>query len=183
MTDMKDLKRRMEGAVKRLKEDYAGLRAGRASTGMLDPVQVEAYGSHMPLNQVATVSAPEPRMLMVSVWDKSMVKAVEKAIANSNLGLNPSADGQSVRVPVPELSEERRKELVKVASQYSENAKVAIRQVRRDGMDQLKKEEKDGDISEDEHRRLSDEIQKMTDDFVKQADTIYQEKESDIMSV
>lgn len=183
MTDLNDLKRRMEGAVKSLKEDYGGLRTGRASAGMLDPVQVEAYGSHMPLNQLANVSAPEARMLVVSVWDKAMVKAVEKAIANSSLGLNPASEGQTIRVPVPELSEERRRELAKVAGQYAENTKVAIRNVRRDGMDSLKKEEKDGDISEDEHRRLADEIQKMTDEYVKQADALYQEKEADIMSV
>lgn len=183
MTDMADLKRRMEGALASLKDDYAGLRTGRASTGMLDPIQVEAYGSHMPLNQLANVSAPEPRMLIVSVWDKGMVKAVEKAIANSNLGLNPAADGQSIRVPVPELSEERRKELCKVAGQYAESTKVAIRNVRRDGMDSLKKEEKAGDISEDDQRRQGDEIQKMTDDFVKKVDTLLAEKESDIMSV
>ena len=183
MTDTNDLNKRMEGALDRLKHDYAGLRTGRASAGMLDPIQVDAYGSMMPLNQLANVSVPEPRMLIVSVWDKSMVKAVEKAIANSNLGLNPAADGQNVRVPVPELSEERRRELSKVAGQYAENAKVAVRNVRRDGMDALKKAEKDGDISEDDHRRKSDEIQKLTDDFVRKVDALYQEKEKDIMSV
>lgn len=183
MTELNDLKRRMEGAIDRLKQDYAGLRTGRASANMLDPIQVDAYGSHMPINQLANVSAPEPRMLVVSVWDKSMVKAVEKAIANSNLGLNPAADGQSIRVPVPELSEERRKELTRVAGQYAENAKVAVRNVRRDGMDWLKKSEKDGDISEDEARRKSDEIQKMTDQYVKKADELYHDKEKDIMSV
>lgn len=183
MTDMNDLRKRMESGLDRLKHDYAGLRTGRASAGMLDPVQVDAYGSMMPLNQLANVTTPEPRMLVVSVWDKGLVKAVEKAITNSNLGLNPAADGQTVRVPVPELSEERRKELVKVAGQYAESAKVAVRNVRRDGMDSLKKQEKDGDISEDEQRKKGDEIQKMTDEFVKKADDMYADKDKDIMSV
>ena len=183
MTDMSDLKRRMDGAVKSLIEDYSGLRTGRASASMLDPIQVEAYGGHMPLNQLANVTVPEPRMLSVSVWDKAMVKAVEKAIRESHLGLNPASDGHSIRVPVPELSEDRRKELCKVAAQYAENAKIAIRNIRRDGMDQLKKEEKDGEISEDEHRRMSEEIQKMTDQFVKQADEALHAKEKDIMIV
>ena len=183
MSDIAELGRRMDGAIKSLKDDYAGLRTGRASAGMLDPIQVEAYGSYMPMNQVANVNAPEPRMLSVSVWDKSMVKAVEKAIRESNLGLNPAADGQTIRVPVPELSEERRKELVKVAGQYAETAKIAIRNVRRDGMDHLKKEEKDGNISEDDQHRMSDEIQKLTDKKVSEVDVLLQEKEKDIMSV
>jgi ribosome recycling factor len=183
MTDMADLKRRMEGAIQKLHDDFAGLRTGRASANMLDPVQVDAYGSMMPLSQLANVTTPEPRMLIVNVWDKSMVKAVEKAIANSNLGLNPAADGQTIRVPVPELSEERRKELGKVAGQYAENAKVAVRNVRRDGMDSLKKQEKDGDISEDDHRRLGEEVQKLTDKYVADADKVLAEKEKDIMSV
>lgn len=183
MTDSKELRKRMEGALDRLKHDYAGLRTGRASAGMLDPIQVDAYGSMMPLNQLANVTVPEPRTLMVSVWDKGMVKAVEKAIANSNLGLNPASDGQNIRVPVPELSQERRKELSKVAGQYAEAAKVAVRNVRRDGMDALKKAEKEGDISEDEQRRKGDEIQKMTDEFVKKADEMSADKEKEIMSV
>ncbi|MCI5049012.1 MAG: ribosome recycling factor [Rickettsiales bacterium] len=183
MTDMDDLKRRMEGALNNLTQEYAGLRTGRASAGMLDPIQVDAYGSMMPLNQLANVSAPEPRMLTVQVWDASMVKAVEKAIRESDLGLNPSGEGQTIRVPVPELSEERRKELSKVASKYAENCKIAIRNVRRDGMDELKKMEKDGDISEDDQRRMGDEIQKMTDDFVAKVDKLYEEKDKDIMSV
>jgi ribosome recycling factor len=178
-----DLRKRMDGAMDRLKSDYAGLRTGRASAGMLDPIQVDAYGSMMPLNQLANVTVPEPRLLVVSVWDKSMVKPIEKAIANSNLGLNPASDGQTIRVPVPELSEERRRELSKVAGQYAENAKVAIRNIRRDGMDSLKKMEKDGDISEDEQRRRSDDIQKLTDEYVKKADTLYQDKDKEIMSV
>jgi ribosome recycling factor len=183
MTDLKDLRSRMDGALDKLKTDFAGLRTGRASANMLDPVQVDAYGSMMPLNQLANVTTPEPRMLIVSVWDKGLVKAVEKAIANSNLGVNPAADGQSIRVPVPELSEERRKELTKVASQYCENAKVAVRNVRRDGMEELKKAEKAKEISEDEQRRKGDEIQKLTDEFVKKADDLLADKEKDIMSV
>lgn len=183
MTDSKELRQRMEGALDKLKADFAGLRTGRASASMLDPVQVDAYGSMMPLNQLANVTTPEPRMLIVSVWDKGLVKAVEKAIANSNLGVNPAADGQSIRVPVPELSEERRKELTKVASQYSENAKVAVRNVRRDGMEELKKAEKAKEISEDDQRRKGEEIQKLTDEFVKKADDLLADKEKDIMSV
>ncbi len=183
MTDMNDLKRRMESALERLRSDYAGLRTGRASAGMLDPIQVDAYGSMMPLNQLANVTVPEPRMLIVSVWDKSMVKPIEKAIANSNLGLNPAADGQSIRVPVPELSEERRKSFPRLPGNMPKYAKVAVRNVRRDGMDSLKKQEKDGDISEDEHRRKSDEIQKLTDEFVSKVDALYHDKEKDIMSV
>lgn len=183
MTDMQDIRRRMDGALKTLHGEFAGLRTGRASTAMLDPIQVDAYGSLMPLNQLANVNAPEPRMLIVQVWDKSMVKAVEKAIRESNLGLNPAIDGQSVRVPVPELSEERRKELGKVAGKYAESAKIAIRNVRRDGMDALKKQEKDGEISEDEHRRKGDEIQKITDEFIKKVDDALAAKEKDIMQV
>ncbi len=183
MTDMTELKDRIASALERLKNDYAGLRTGRASANMLDPIQVDAYGSMMPLNQVANVTVPEPRMLIVSVWDKSMVKAVEKAIANSNLGLKSAADGQSIRVPVPELSEERRKELSKVASQYAENAKVGIRNVRRDGMDSLKKAEKDGDIGKDEAHAESENVQKMTDDTIKIIDTLLSEKETEIMTV
>jgi len=183
MSDMNELKRRMDGAVKTLQNDFAGLRTGRASAGMLDPIQVDAYGSLMPLNQLANVNVPEPRMLMVQVWDKSMVKAVEKAIRESDLGLNPAADGQSIRVPVPELSQERRKELSKVAGKYAENTKVAIRNVRRDGMDDIKKKVKDGDISEDDQRRISDEIQKITDQFIAKVDELLVAKEKDIMSV
>lgn len=183
MTDINDLKRRMESSVKTLHTEFAGLRTGRASAGMLEPVMVDAYGAMMPLNQVANVTVPEPRMIMVNVWDKAMAKAVEKAIRESGLGLNPAAEGQSIRVPVPELSQERRKELAKVASKYAENTKIAVRNVRRDGMDSLKKEEKDGEISEDEHRRKSEEIQKATDDFIKKIDEALAAKEKDIMSV
>ncbi len=183
MTDMNDLKRRMEGAVNSLTQEFSGLRTGRASASMLDTLQVEAYGSMMPMNQVGTVNVPEARMLSVQVWDKGMVKAVEKAIRESDLGLNPAVDGTLIRVPVPELSEERRKELCKVASKYAENAKVAVRNVRRDGMESLKKQEKDGEISEDEHHRLGDEVQKLTDEYVKKIDDLYHTKEQDIMSV
>ncbi len=183
MTDMSDIDRRMDGAVKSLHAEFGGLRTGRASAGLLEPIMVEVYGSMMPLNQVGTISVPESRMLSVQIWDKGSVKAVEKAIRDSNLGLNPSVDGQSIRVPIPELSEERRKELAKVAGKYAENAKVAIRNVRRDGMDSLKKQEKDGDISEDDLRRLSDEIQKKTDAHIKLVDEALATKEKDIMSV
>ena len=178
-----ELKQRMEGALKALHHEFAGLRTGRASPNLLVHIQVDAYGSYVPLNQVGNVSAPEPRLLTVQVWDKSMVKAVEKAIANADLGLNPAADGQLIRVPIPSLSEERRKEMVKVAGKYSEQAKVAVRNVRRDGMDQLKADEKAGKISEDEHRKQSDLIQKLTDEYVKKADEALAHKEKDILSV
>lgn len=178
-----DTKRRMEGAVEALHKEFGGLRTGRASTSLLDPITVEAYGQAMPLNQVGTVGVPEPRMLTVQVWDKGMVKAVEKAIMDSGLGLNPQADGQLVRIPIPPLNEERRKELAKVAGKYTEEARIAVRNVRRHAMDELKKAEKDGDISEDEHRQYSDEVQKMTDTFVKQIDETLSHKEAEIMQV
>jgi ribosome recycling factor len=178
-----ELQKRMEGALKTLHHEFAGLRTGRASANLLDMIQVEAYGSMMPMNQVGTVNVPEPRMITVQVWDKSMVKAVEKAITQANLGLNPASDGQMIRVPIPALSEERRKELSKIASKYAEGAKVAIRNVRRDGMDALKQQEKDKKISEDEHRKQSELIQKMTDEFVKKIDEALAAKEKDIMSV
>jgi ribosome recycling factor len=178
-----ELQKRMEGALKTLHHEFAGLRTGRASANLLDMIQVEAYGSMMPMNQVGTVNVPEPRMITVQVWDKSMVKAVEKAITQANLGLNPASDGQMIRVPIPALSEERRKELSKIASKYAEGAKVAIRNVRRDGMDALKQQEKDKKISEDEHRKQSEQIQKMTDEFVKKIDEALAAKEKDIMSV
>lgn len=178
-----DLKQRMEGALKSLHHEFAGLRTGRASTNLLDNIQVEAYGSYVPLNQVANVNAPEARLLTVQVWDKSMVKAVEKAIANADLGLNPAADGQLIRVPIPALSEERRKELVKVAGKYTEAAKIAMRNVRRDGMDSAKADEKSGKISEDEHHKINDQIQKLTDEYVKKADDALASKEKDILSV
>ena len=183
MTDLADLKRRMEGAFSSLQHDFSGLRTGRASATMLDSITVDAYGSKMPMNQLGNVNVPEPRLLTVQVWDASMTAAVEKAIRDSDLGLNPAAEGQVIRVPVPELSEERRKDLVKVAGKYAENARIAVRNVRRDGMEALKKAEKDGEISEDEQRREGEEIQKITDATVKQIDELLAEKEKDIMSV
>lgn len=181
--DLNDLKRRMDGAITAFKSDIASLRTGRASANILDPVTVEAYGSRMPLNQVANITVPEPRMLAVSVWDKSMVNAVDRAIRESHLGLNPIMDGQNLRIPLPELNEERRKSLVKVAHDYAEKAKVAARHVRRDGMDALKKAEKDGDISQDDSRSLSDKVQKMTDETISEVDRLLGEKEKEIMQV
>ena len=183
MIDMNDLKRRMEGALTSLKSDFAGLRTGRASTSLLDPIVVEAYGQEMPINQVGTVTVPEARMVVVQVWDKGMVGAVEKAIRESDLGLNPVVDGTNLRIPLPELNEERRKELAKVAHQYAESAKVAVRHVRKDGMDGLKKQEKDGEIGEDELRTGSDNVQKSTDETIKLIDAALSQKESDIMKV
>ena len=180
---MKSLKKRMDGALEALKREFAGLRTGRASTSLLDPLTVEAYGQSMPINQVGTVSAPEPRMLTVQVWDRGLVSSVEKAIRESDLGLNPSNDGQLVRVPIPPLSEERREELAKVTSRYAEQARVAVRNVRRDGMDTLKQMEKDGEISEDEHRKSSDEIQSMTDEHIKLIDEALAHKDSEIKQV
>ena len=181
--DFKDIQRRMDGAISAFKSDLASLRTGRASSNLLDVVQVEAYGSKMPLNQVANVTVPEPRMISVSVWDKQMVGAVDKGIREANLGFNPIVDGQNLRIPLPELNEERRKELVKVAHTYAENAKVAVCHVRRDGMDDLKKAEKDGDISQDDQRRDSDRVQKMTDDVIVEVDRLLAEKEKEIMQV
>ncbi len=178
-----DLTKRMDGALKTLHHEFASLRTGRASANLLDGVQVDAYGTMLPLNQVGNVTAPEARLLNVSVWDKGMVKAVEKAIRESDMGLNPAVDGQTIRVPIPALSEERRKEMVKVAHKYSEAAKVAVRNVRRDGMDELKKQEKDKKISEDEQRKQSDQVQKLTDDFIKKIDEALVIKEKDILSV
>ncbi|MCA0276451.1 MAG: ribosome recycling factor [Proteobacteria bacterium] len=182
-TDYNDLQRRMEGAINAFKHDLASLRTGRASSNLLDPIHVMAYGSPMPLNQVATVSVPEPRMISVSVWDKSMVGAVDRAIRESNLGFNPIVDGTNLRIPLPELNEQRRKELVKIAHTYAENAKVATRHVRRDGMDALKKAEKDGDISQDDQRVQSDKVQKLTDDTISQIDSLLAGKEAEIMQV
>jgi ribosome recycling factor len=181
--DMKDIKRRMDGALDALKREFGGLRTGRASVSLLEPIVVEAYGGSMPINQVGTVSAPESRMLTVQVWDRSLVNAVEKAIRESELGLNPATEGQTLRVPIPPLSEERRAELVKVAGRYTEQAKVAVRNVRRDGMDALKRMEKDGEISEDEHRKRADEIQQVTDDHIKLIDDALAAKEEEIMQV
>ena len=180
--DRADIERRMTGAVESLKSDLAGLRTGRANVHLLDPVMVDVYGSMMPLNQVATVSAPEPRMLSVQVWDRANVTAVEKGIAHANLGLNPMIDGQTLRLPIPDLTEERRKELAKLAGQYAEKAKIAIRNVRRDGMEMLKEDEKKKDISEDEHKRLGDEVQKTTDRFIAEVDAAAEHKEKEILT-
>ncbi|MDJ0683402.1 MAG: ribosome recycling factor [Alphaproteobacteria bacterium] len=181
--DMTDLKRRMEGALDALSREFNGLRTGRASPSLLEDIQVDAYGSAVPIKQVAGVSAPEARMLSVQVWDQSVVKAVEKAIMESGLGLNPQTEGAVIRVPLPELNEERRAEMTKVAGKYAEQAKVAIRNVRRDGLEGLKKAEKDGDISKDDLHRQSDEVQKLTDAHVKKVDDALALKESDIMTV
>ena len=176
-----DLKRRMHGAVDALKHDLGGLRTGRASTALLDPVHVEVYGSNMPLNQLATVSVPEARMISVQVWDRSNVGPVEKAIRSAGLGLNPISDGQVIRLPIPELTEERRKELAKLVGQYAEKARIAVRNVRRDGMEALKTDEKKHEISEDEHKRLGTEVQKLTDDTIKEIDAAAQAKEKEIL--
>ncbi|MEE8279782.1 MAG: ribosome recycling factor [Alphaproteobacteria bacterium] len=179
--DISDLKRRMDGAVNVLRSEFGGLRTGRASASLLDRVVVPAYGGEVPIHQVATVNVPEPRLLTVNVWDKSLVGAVEKAIRNSGLGLNPASDGQIVRVPIPELSEERRVELVKIAGKYAEQARVSVRNVRRDGMDTLKRMEKEGEISQDEHHAWSEEIQSLTDERVKEIDEALAGKEKEIM--
>ncbi|WP_206607849.1 ribosome recycling factor [Ferruginivarius sediminum] len=173
----------MDGALEALKREFQGLRTGRAHSSLLEPVKVKAYGTEMPLNQVATVSAPESRMLSVQVWDRSLASSVEKAIRDAGLGLNPQAEGQVIRVPIPQLSEERRQEMSKVASKYAEQARVAVRNVRRDGMEALKKQQKDGDISEDEQKRLSDQLQKLTDDHIKAIDEHLEHKEQEIMQV
>ncbi|MCB2072963.1 MAG: ribosome recycling factor [Novosphingobium sp.] len=179
--DKADLERRMQGAVEALRHDLSGLRTGRANTALLDTITVEVYGSQMPLNQVATVSVPEPRLLSVQVWDKSNVGPVEKAIHSAGLGLNPINDGNVLRLPIPELTEERRKELAKLAGQYTEKARVAIRNVRRDGMEALKADEKKSEISEDERKRSENEVQKLTDDMIQQADDEFARKEKDIL--
>jgi len=179
--DKADLERRMAGAVESLKHDLGGLRTGRASTTLLDPVTVEVYGSHMPLNQVATVSAPEPRMLSVQVWDKSNVGSVEKAIRSAGLGLNPINDGNPLRLPIPDLTEERRKELAKIANQYAEKARIAVRNVRRDGMDSLKIDEKKGVFGEDERKRHETEVQKLTDATISDVDAAAAGKEKEIL--
>ena len=180
--DKADLKRRMHGAVEALKHDLGGLRTGRASTSLIEPITVEVYGAHMPINQVATISAPEPRMLTVQVWDRSNVGAVEKAIRSSGIGLNPISEGQMLRLPIPDLTEERRKELAKLAHQYAEKARIAVRNVRRDGMDSLKTDEKKNEISEDERKRLEVEVQKLTDDTIKDIEAVTAAKEKEILS-
>ena len=181
--DINELKRRMQGATQSLKHELGGLRTGRASASMLEPVQVDAYGSHMPLNQVATISVPEPRLISVQVWDRSMVHGVEKAIAASNLGLTPSTEGQVLRLRIPELNEERRRELVKVAHKYAEAARVAVRHVRRDGLDVLKKMEKEHKIGEDDGKRSAEQVQKATDEAIADVDKMLATKEKEILTV
>jgi ribosome recycling factor len=181
--DLADVKRRMQGALNTLKQELGGLRTGRASPNLVEPIHVEAYGSSMPMNQVATVSVPEPRLISIQVWDASVVKAVEKAIRDSNLGLSPSTEGQVVRVRIPELNQERRQELVKVAHKYAETARIAVRHVRRDGLDNLKKLQKDGHVSEDEIKRHEGEVQKATDQAITDIDQTLAAKEKEVMSV
>lgn len=178
-----DLTRCMDGAIESLRRDFAGLRSGRASPALLEPVRVEAYGGEVPLTQVGSIAVPEARMLTVQVWDRTLVGAVERAIRDAGLGLNPAADGQTVRVPIPQLTEERRNELARAAGKYAENGKIAVRGVRRDGMDQTKKLEKAGDISEDDVKTWSDAIQKLTDQYVKRVDDLLVEKEREIKQV
>ena len=182
-SDISDVKRRMDGAIEAFRKELAGLRTGRASTHLLEPIVVEAYGNRTPLNQVGTISVPEPRLITVQVWDRSLVKATEKAIRDAGLGLNPQTEGQLVRVPIPDLSQERRHELVKVAHKYAEQARVAVRNVRRDGMDLLKKAEKAGDISQDDHKSKSEKIQTLTDQHIKLVDDVLGQKEKEIMQV
>jgi ribosome recycling factor len=181
--DLAEVKRRMDGGLAALKHELGGLRTGRASASLLEPIHVDAYGASMSLSQVATVSVPEPRLLSVQVWDRSMVNAVEKAIRESNLGLNPQTEGQVIRLRIPEMTQDRRKELVKVAHKYAEAARVAVRHVRRDGMDLLKKSQKDGAMSEDEEKRLADQVQKATDAAIGEADKLLATKEKEIMQV
>ena len=181
--EVKDLSRRMDGAIEALKREFAGLRTGRASASLLEPIHVNAYGSDMPLNQVGTISVPEPRLITVQVWDRGLASAVDKAIRDSGLGLNPRTEGQLVRVPIPELSQERRQELTKIAHKYAEQARVAVRNVRRDGMDMLKRKEKAHEISEDEHRSWAEKIQQMTDQHIKKVDELLAQKEKEILQV
>jgi ribosome recycling factor len=181
--DINELRRRMTGALDVLKKELGGLRTGRASVSLLEPVQVEAYGSHMPISQVGTVSVPEPRMLTVSVWDRGLVKAVEKGIREANLGLNPMTEGQTIRVPIPPLTEERRKELIKIAHKYAEQGRVSVRNVRRDGMEALKQQEKDHKITEDQHSKLGKQVQALTDEFIKKIDEAIAAKEKDVLNV
>ena len=181
--DLSDIERRMDGALEALSREFGGLRTGRASPALLDPLTVDAYGSQMPLNQVGTVNAPEARLLTVQVWDQQLVKAVEKSVVESNLGLNPQTEGNLIRIPIPDLSEERRVELKKIAGKYAEQGKIAIRNVRRDGMDTLKQMERDGEISQDEQKSQSEEIQKLTDAQISKIDAMLESKETEIMQV
>jgi ribosome recycling factor len=180
---LKDLRRRMDGALEVLRKEFGGLRTGRASASLLEPIVVPAYGSTMPLNQLATVSVPEPRMITVQVWDRSMVKAVDRAIRESELGLNPQTEGQVIRVPIPDLTEERRRELTRVTARYAEGARVSVRNVRRDGIEALRRREKEGEISQDELHKLQQQIQHMTDDYIKRIDEALAHKDKEIMQV
>jgi ribosome recycling factor len=180
---LKDLERRMDGALDALRKEFGGLRTGRASAGLLEPIQVNAYGNMTPLAQLASVNVPEPRMITVQVWDRGNVKAVDKAIRESSLGLNPQTEGQTIRVPIPDLNEERRRELTKVAARYAEAARVSVRNVRRDGIEVLRKKEKDGDISQDEHRKLEKDVQSLTDGHIKRIDDTLSQKDKEILQV
>jgi ribosome recycling factor len=180
---LKDVQRRMDGALEALRKEFAGLRTGRASAGMLEPVTVDAYGSAVPLNQVANINVPEPRLITVNVWDRGMLKAVDKAIREAGLGLNPQTEGQTIRVPIPDLNQERRKELTKVAAKYAEATRIAVRNVRRDGIEALRKQEKDGDISQDEQKKLEREVQTLTDNHIKRVDETLAQKDREILQV
>jgi ribosome recycling factor len=180
---LKDMRRRMDGAIEVLRKEFGGLRTGRASASLLEPVQVSAYGGTVPLTQVAAVNVPEPRMITVQVWDRGVVKAVDKAIRESGLGLNPQTEGQTIRVPIPELNTERRRELSRVAAKYAEDARIAVRHVRRDGIESLRRLEKDGDISQDEHRKVEKDVQHLTDDHIKRIDEVLAQKEKEILQV
>lgn len=180
---LKDIGRRMDGALEALRKEFVGLRTGRASAGMLEPVTVEAYGNPVPLNQVANINVPEPRLITVNVWDRGMVKAVDKAIREAGLGLNPQTEGQTIRVPIPDLNEERRRELTKVAAKYAEATRVAVRNVRRDGIEALRKQEKDSEISQDEQKKLERDIQHLTDDHIKKVDETLAQKDKEILQV
>jgi ribosome recycling factor len=182
-TFLKDLRRRMDGAVEVLRKEFGGLRTGRASAGLLEPVTVSAYGGTVPLNQLANVSVPEPRMITVQVWDRAMVKAVDKAIREAGLGLNPQTEGQVIRVPIPDLNEERRRELTRVTAKYAEQARVSVRNIRRDGVELLRRREKDAEISQDEQRKLQQEVQHLTDEYVKRIDEALAQKDREILQV
>jgi ribosome recycling factor len=178
-----DLRRRMDGAIEVLRKEFGGLRTGRASASLLEPITVPAYGGTLPLNQVANVSVPEPRLITVQVWDRAMVKAVDKAIRESGLGLNPQSEGHVIRVPIPDLNEERRRELTRVSARYAEQARVSVRNVRRDGIDVLKRREKDTDITQDQQRKLQQEVQHLTDDYIRRIDEALAQKDREILQV
>lgn len=182
-TLLTDLRRRMDGAIEVLRKEFGGLRTGRASASLLEPITVAAYGGTLPLNQVANISVPEPRMITVQVWDRAMVKAVDKAIREAGLGLNPQTEGQVIRVPIPDLNEERRRELTRVSARYAEQARVSVRNVRRDGVDVLKRREKDADISQDQQRKLQQEVQHLTDDYIGRIDEALAQKDREILQV